>query len=251
MKEKLASVSTTATSEGIDILKMVAIELENGNIKPKDLLKLTAPAKKDSRIDPKTKGYSRENVKKMVSMIEEGYTSNVIIEKLFPEVKTRQTLKRYLDRYYRRKGYATKYWKMLLENDRNETSADVDEVEETEVKPTEAEGTDYILDPYLIINRDERTFFPAIIEKLEKTKSKYVIHNRYLLEDVAENYKRYAAECAREVLATKQEHFTDSNLNLYCEAAANGYTVITAHEKTKELCQLYGVKVVMPEEFLG
>lgn len=250
MKEKLASVSTTATTEGIDILKMVAIELENGNIKPKDLLKLTT-CKKDSKIDPRTKGYSEENVKKMVSMIEEGYTSNGIIEKLFPEVKTRQTLKRYLDRHYRRKGYVTKYWKMLLENDQNETSTDVDEVEETEVKPTEAEGTDYILDPYLIINKDERTFFPAIIEKLEKTKSKYVIHNRYLLEDVAKNYKRYAAECAQEVLATKQEHFTDSNLNLYCEAAANGYTVITAHEKTKELCKLYGVKVMMPEEFLG
>ena len=92
--------------------------------------------------------------------------------------------------------------------------------------------------------------FDSVIEKLEKTKSKYVIHNRYLLEDVAKNYKRYAAECAQEVLATKQEHFTDSNLNLNCEAAANGYTVITAHEKTKELCQLYGVKVVMPEEFL-
>ena len=229
--------------------------------------KKNAKAKaKANQTDPRTKGYSDENVRKMVSLIKEGHTSHEIIKKLFPTIESRQTLRRYLDRHYTFKGYAKKYWKMLLANDLTDEDEPVEKTEEVtvevrltekeaveteEVKPTNATEQTYMLDPYLIINREERELFPAVIKKLEKEGVRYFIYGKNLIQIVAKTYRRYAAEFAKNVLLTQREHFVDSSLNLQLAAATGGHTVIVAHKRTAEECRCYGVKAMTAQEYVA
>ena len=265
-----------------DIVTAFIHELESGKISEADIAKVVKLAKLQknavTKIAPKTKGYSEENVLSMVRMISAGHTSDEIISKVFPTVRYKYTLRAYLEKHYSRKGYVKKYWDKLVENDRNariknvgteaetevetEEEAEVETEEEAEVETetevkeeteTESEAeirNKYVLDPYFVIDREGREYWSALINKLEATNSDYLI-SEPILKNVARTYTFYASEFAAMVLSeTDEVHLVNSMLPIQELAMAEAATVITFSKRTAEVCSKY-VKVIMVEDYLA